>query len=350
MEKVHGGDIYSYERKMLDFSANISPLGIQPEIIEAISKSYINADKYPDTEYKKLRQSIAEMENTDAKNIVCGNGAAEIIFDTVHAVKPKTVLLTAPSFAEYEKAADTVNCRKVFYTLKEENGFALYEDYLKLITDDTDMLFLCTPNNPTGRCVSDDMVFRILDKCRKTGTLAVIDECFLDFVKGGREMSALKYIDSYKNLLIVKAFTKMFAIPGIRLGYGVCSDRELIDKIYSTRQPWNISCTAEAAGEAACLIADRVIKETADYIEHERDFICGRLEALGIKYYTASANFILFRAFEGLKELMADKGVLIRSCSNYRGLDGSYYRTAVKGHEDNIKMLAALEECLWQRR
>ncbi|GFI62575.1 threonine-phosphate decarboxylase [Clostridiales bacterium] len=348
MEKIHGGDIYSYDRNILDFSANINPLGIPLEVKIAIEKSSKCSDIYPDTEYKRLRQSVAKVEEVPFEYIICGNGAAELIFNIVLALKPRRAVLISPSFAEYEKAADTIGCEKIFYTLTEEKGFAIDEDYLKLITRDTDMIFICQPNNPTGLLTDMTIMEKIIERCVETDTMAVIDECFLSFVRNCENYSTKRMLKS-GNIFILKAFTKLFAIPGVRLGYGICGNKEILEKIYAIRQPWNVSHTAEEAGIAACSIYKDVEARTVGFIEREREYISDRLKCLGIKCFPASANYILFKAECGLKEKMANKGILLRGCGNYRGLDENFYRVAVKKHEENEEMLKALEECLWQK-
>ena len=349
MEKVHGGDIYSYEKNIVDFSANINPLGIEGEVAEAISNSVSAASVYPDTEYRKLREAISEIENVPPEYIVCGNGAAELIFNLVMAIRPKRVLLTAPTFAEYEKAVDVSESGKVFFTLTEEQGFKVDESILSAI-DSVDMMFLCQPNNPTGKLIEYELMERIIEKCSEKNVFLVIDECFLDFTGKKEDFSSVRFIENCKRLFILKAFTKMFAIPGIRMGYGICSDLNIIDKIYSVRQPWNVSCTAEATGIACCKIYDDTVTKTTKYITKEKDFLYSSFERMNIKYFRSAANYILFKSEEGLKKKMAEKGFLIRSCSNYRGLDGSFYRIAVKKHNDNTGFIKALEECLCQKQ
>ncbi len=349
MEKVHGGDIYSYRRDIIDFSANINPLDIKKEVRDAIAESVDTASVYPDTEYKKLREAIAEIENTCPEYIVCGNGAAEIIFNLVLAIRPQKVLLTAPAFAEYEKAVDVWESEKIFFDLSESKGFEMDEGILKMINC-VDMMFLCQPNNPTGKLIEPGLMKKIIDECSKNNVFLVIDECFLDFTGKKEEYTAAGSIEKYKNLFILKAFTKMFAIPGIRMGYGICANNAVMDKIYAVRQPWSVSCTAEAAGIACCMIYDKTVSETVDYISNEKKFLYESFEKMNVKYFSSAANYILFKAEEGLKEKMADKGFLIRSCSNYMGLDGHFYRMAVKKHEDNARFIKALEECLCQKR
>ena len=263
-------------------------------------------------------------------------------------MKPKKVLLICPSFAEYEKAVDTINCEKVYYMLEEKNDFKMTSDYMDMINDDIDMIFICQPNNPTGNLTDVILLEKIIKRCAQTNTFIVIDECFTDFIKNGKSLSTVKLIAEYNNILILKAFTKMFAIPGIRLGYGICSNQDVLEKIYSIRQPWNVSHTADMAGRAACRIHNLTVDETVKYIEQEKKYLLSAFDRLKIKYFKPDANYIFFKAKCGLKEEMSNKGILIRDCSNYKGLNKGYYRIAVKKHCENIRLIKALEECIWQ--
>ena len=197
MEKVHAGDIYSYEKNIVDFSANINPLGIEGEVAKAISNSVSAASVYPDTEYRKLREAISEIENVPPEYIVCGNGAAELIFNLVMAIRPKRVLLTAPTFAEYEKAVDVSESGKVFFTLTEEQGFKVDESILSAI-DSMDMMFLCQPNNPTGKLIEPELMERIIEKCSEKDVFLVIDESFLDFTGKKEDFSSVRFIENCK--------------------------------------------------------------------------------------------------------------------------------------------------------
>lgn len=350
MEKIHGGDIYSYNREMIDFSANISPLGMPQKIKEHVADTILSAEKYPDVNYKRLRDALAKIENVDCDRIICGNGAAELIFNIVLALTPKKVLLVSPTFAEYEKAVDTLDCEKLFYPLKEKNNFEINEDFLDFIDESLDMVFICQPNNPVGNCTDPELMIKIAEKCRENNVLAVFDECFVNFIDNGNIYSMLKYTDVYKNIFILKAFTKMFAVPGLRIGYGICSDDVLINRMYTVRQPWNISSVAEEAALAACSIYSETVEKTVKYINNEKKYLISEFKRLGIEFFRPMANYIFFKEKEGLKDKLADKGILIRACGNYRGLDGRFYRIAVKNHDDNLKLISALEGYIWQKQ
>ncbi len=339
-EQVHGGDVYRY-KNAVDFSSNMNPLGTPESVIRAAAESMGEICNYPDIQQEKLIAGISEYEKVPEDWIICGNGAAEVIFTLVHALKPRTALLLAPTFAEYEQALAAEDCRLSFHYLKEETGFLPDEDILDAIHEELDVLFLCNPNNPTGALIEPELMDRILEKCRKTGTFLVIDECFQDFIPEPEKYTRKGDLAERQNLFLLKAFTKRYAMAGIRLGYGLTSNRELLDRMQICVQPWNVSIPAQAAGTAA-------LKETA-YLEkgrqivfQEQDYLKEGLRSLGYKVYDSKANYILFRGPEGLVEKAWKSGILIRDCSNYRGLDIGYYRVAVRTRDLNEKLLEAL--------
>ncbi len=342
MKKLHGGDIYSLDKKVVDFSSNINPLGIPQEIILEIKNNIYNIQVYPDSECRELRYVISEKEGVDTDFIICGNGAAELIFNIVLALKPRNVLFTAPTFSEYERAVDIFSAGKKYYILKEENNFDIHEDIIDYIDDDTDIVFICNPNNPTGRCAEKETILKIIEKCGKVNAVLVVDECFMDFVYNYEKYHAVDYINDYDNLIIIKAFTKMYAIPGLRLGYAICRNRSIIENIYLSRQPWNVSLLAQKAGTAAFKNVD-FTKKTLEYILREKQYIKKEFERLGVKYFNSDANFILFKNEREFDKKIIKYNILIRNCENFRGLCEGYYRIAVKKHSENIKLIEAIE-------
>ncbi len=339
-KQVHGGDVYRY-KNALDFSSNMNPLGTPEAVIRSAKESMEEICNYPDIQQEKLIDGISRYEDVPAEWIICGNGAAEVIFTLVHALKPETALLLAPTFAEYEQALASENCRLSFHMLKEETGFLPDEDLLEDITEDTDVLFLCNPNNPTGRLIPLELMDRIIQRCRETKTFLVIDECFQDFIAEPEKYTRKADLAENKNLFLLKAFTKRYAMAGIRLGYGLTSNEKLMEQMHICVQPWNVSIPAQAAGTAA-------LKETA-YLEEgrktvfqEQVFLKEGLRSLGFKVYDSCANYIFFRGPKGLVEKAWQSQILIRDCSNYRGLREGYYRVAVRCREENQKLLEAL--------
>lgn len=348
MRHIHGGDIYR-NKVELDYSVNINPLGVPEGVKEAVCSSLEQAVNYPDTECTKLREAIAELEQIDKEYIVCGNGAAELIYMACMAVKPQKALLIAPTFAEYEQALKVVDCEIEYYVLKEENEFHVRKDYLNFLQEDLDMVFICNPNNPTGHLISKVLLDEILSYCKKHNIIVVLDECFIDFVEGGEKYSMKKNMKEYPNLLLIKAFTKFFAMAGIRLGYGFTSSLSLREKMKETVQPWSVSVLAQAAGCRACLEGE-YIKLTKESITKEREFLIAQLESLSKledgwieKVFDSKANFVFIKAKEEIYIKLKEKGILIRDCSNYYGLKKGYYRIAVKSHEDNVRLFSEIK-------
>lgn len=344
----HGGDIYSNEG-LVDFSANINPLGPGEKVMKALKKSLENVTAYPDPKCRALREAVAKREATVPEHIICGNGAADLIYTMVLAEKPKRALLCTPSFSEYEKALRTVDCQIRFHERKEEEGFALTRRYLDELTEDLDMIFLCSPDNPTGQCVEESLLLEIVETCEKKKIRLVLDECFLDFTEDGPWTHHELLIRENRMLFLLRAFTKMFSIPGVRSGYGVCSDTGLLERMQKSRQPWAVSVLAQAAGRAA-LADDLLPAVTRQLIAEERCHIMGEFTRMGIRYYPASANYILFYSEIDFYEEMKQEGFLIRYCRNYRGLGKGYYRIAVKGREDNDKLLRAFGRIIERRK
>lgn len=337
----HGGDIYR-NKIMYDFSANINPLGMPERVKKAASASADMWENYPDPLCEKLRENISGHENISPENILCGCGAADIIYRIVNALRPKKALIAEPTFSEYEKALNSAGCEIILYNLSEKNNFKLECDILDFISNDVDMFFLCTPNNPTGKLTDHEIIRKISLKCRKTKTLLALDMCFFDFT----ENSGYDIQELLKNgAVIIKAFTKIYAMAGLRLGYMLCYDTEFIKKAYLAGAEWSVSIPAQAAGEAAFEDKD-FLRRTVDYISKERNFLYDGLNRLKIKYYKSDANFILLRSEKNLYKILMEKGILIRKCENFHGLTNEFYRIAVRTHEENLLLLETLERGL----
>ena len=327
----HGGRCNSDIR--LDFSININPLGIAPGIMQAMKEAIGEADRYPDPSCSRLKAMLAKKEMTETQNIIIGNGASELIMALTHAYRPRRILLAAPGFYGYEHAAMACGAKVAYHYLREDDGFALAEAFTRDITDDTDMIFITNPGNPGGRLIDIKVLDAIYDRTMETGAKLIIDECFLEFT------DAKSY--DRENVYRLKAFTKYYALPGIRLGYLLCPEGES-EKIEAQLPEWNVSVVAQRAGEAALLESD-FYKTTCEYIRSQREFMTDSLRNLGIKVFDSDANFILFRTDDDrLKEKLITHGILIRDCSNYHGLGRGYYRAAVRTEKENTELVKAL--------
>lgn len=345
MPDKHGGDIYSYKKGILDFSANINPFGMPEGVKRAIIDSIEAVIQYPDVECRELREKISQKEKIDKESIICGNGAAELIFNLCLTLKPKKALILAPTFSEYEQGLDTIKAEKIFYNLKEENDFIIDKDILKYLNEDIDIIFLCNPNNPTGSVIKKELLNQIIDKCKENNIFIVLDECFNDFLEDRELYTAKDKIKENDKLFILRAFTKMYAMAGIRLGYGLCSNKRLLDALKKSRQPWSVSTLAQRGGIAA-LEEEEFAEKTRKYIANEKEFLYKGFEKLNIRYFKSMANYIFFKADKGLDKSFIDKNILIRNCDNYRNLKEGYYRIAVKAHNENEIFFKALKEIL----
>lgn len=347
---THGGDWYGFQaehgdRPFLDFSANVSPLGMPSGVQLAIRAAIPQADRYPDPLCRSLRDALAAHCGVPAEWILCGNGAADLIWRAVLALHPRRALVTAPAFAEYEAALAAAGCRVDRYLLRSEQDFALDEGFLARIRHGVDLVFLCQPNNPTGVAVPRPLLYRIAEKCRAVGARLILDACFTDFMDDPETASLQDRLADWPWVLELRAFTKLYAMAGVRLGWCLCADTRLLARMQACGQPWAVSALAQAAGEAA-LEEQLYVTSVRALILSQRGRLADGLRALGLRVVPGQANFLLFQSPVPLLEPLRQKGILLRSCGNYTGLDDSWYRCAVRTGPENDILLQALEEVL----
>lgn len=349
---THGGDILTaqsqYGGPILDFSANLNPLGMPEAVRQAAEKAVAEAVHYPDPLCRALREAIAAHDGVEESQIVCGNGAADVVFRLVQAKAPRRALVTAPTFSEYEQALQASGCRVNYHYLKPERDFDVTDAILKGLTPGLDMVFLCTPNNPTGRTVDPALMEQILRRCEELDILLVADECFLELSERGGTSGLAPKLKESRNLFLLRAFTKSYAIPGLRLGYGLCGDEALLERMSAVGQPWSVSGPAQAAGVACLTQAPDWPARAREVIRTERAWLLDRLRQRGLTVWEGQANYLLFRApgVSDLKERLMEHGLLIRSCANYVGLGADYYRIAVRPHGENERLIQAMDTVL----
>lgn len=344
-ENPHGGDRWGREIE-LDFSANTNPLGTPPAVRRAVLAAAEYLDRYPDPRCRELTAAIARFEGVGEEKVLCGCGAAELIFSFCSAVRPKRALELAPTFSEYSAALAAVGYRVDRYCLKREEDFRLTPAFLSVLeAGDWDVLFLCNPNNPTGQAIAPDLLDAVLEICRRKSIRLFLDECFLDLTDGGEALSLRDKLAEYPGLFILKAFTKSYGMAALRLGYCLSRDPALLGAMGRVVQPWNVSLPAQLAGMAA-LGETGFLEETRRLIPAERAFLRTGLAGLGLAVCPSQANFLLFYSEAPLAERLLDRGILIRSCANYHGLGRGWYRAAVRRHGENRRLLAELEEIL----
>lgn len=338
---THGGDVYR-NKNVIDFSANCNPFGTPKSVKEAAVQAMEEVFHYPDTDCQELREAIGVYEEVRPEWIICGNGAADLIYRLVLGTKPKQAVLFAPTFAEYEQALEIVNCEVKHYELKEENGFCVEETLLDWITEKTDIVFLCNPNNPTGQTIDRDMLIKILNRCKKQNIVVILDECFLEFLDEPNryEMSDLR--GEYPNLLIIKAFTKIFSMPGLRLGYAISSNQDILEEMSWKLQQWNVSVPAQMAGVAALEKPKEYIRQTREYVSGQREYMRNIMKMMGYVVFASKANYLFFKGRPGLEKEALEAGFLIRDCQNYEGLSEGFYRIAVRTKEENERLITWL--------
>lgn len=351
---LHGGNIYIFSeekrKQILDYSSNINPLGVPKKFQEIASKSFDVLTRYPDVDYLELREKIAMYNEVKIDNTIVGNGATEILFLYMRALKPKRVLLVAPCFAEYKRALNTVGCEIKYFELREEKDFKLdIEEFIKEIKGNIyDLVLLCNPNNPTGKLIKLDDIKKIKNIIEEKKINFFIDEAFIEFVENWKNKTAL--LLKSKNIFIMRALTKFFAIPGLRLGYGLTLDEDIIKKMSLEKEPWSINSFANLAG-LTMLDDKEYIKRTEKWIEEEKKFMYEEISKIStVKVYKTEVNFLLLKLHnttsKKLREEMIENNILIRDASNFKFLDNRFVRLAIKDRKSNLILLKNLSEIM----
>ncbi len=350
MRTDHGGSLAQYKHKFggewLDFSANISPLGVPARVLHEAQKAIEKADQYPDAECYALRKAIAADTGIPAEQIVCGNGAADLIYRIPRIFRGKKALLPVPAFSEYEAALTEADCKAELFFLKEELGFCLPWDFPVYLRQNLDLLILCQPNNPTGIPIEPALLKKLLLCCQEKDITLVVDECFLDFLDEPKRYSLQEELKKTEKLILLRAFTKSYGMAGLRLGYALCSNPGMSERLQQCAPPWAVSNVAQAAGIAA-LSEKQYLSSLRKLVAEERERLIPELKKLGFKVIPGKANFLLFYspdAFLGKK--LEQKKILIRDCSSFPGLQEGWFRTAIRKREENELLLQAMREAM----
>lgn len=365
----HGGNIYKVFREknikeILDYSSNINPYGIPESLKKRITENLEVLERYPDPDYVELREKLANLNKVNLSDIILGNGATEIIFLFMKVINPKKILIVSPTFGEYERAVKAtgisgdIENKKIeieYFELKESDDFKLNIENLKNeLENKYDLLIICNPNNPTGKFLKLAQTEEILKECNKYDTKLFIDEAFIEFLEDGMKESIINTEGNKKNLFVTRAFTKFFAIPGLRLGYGMYFDKELEKKISEKKEPWSVNNFAEMAGLTVLDDAE-YIEKTLKWIAEEKIYMYEKLnEISGIKVYETEVNFITGKIDEKLfseglnvkvlREKILEQGILIRDASNFKFLDERFFRLAIKDRASNERIIEVMKE------
>ncbi len=345
---AHGGDFTFFKKDILfDFSVNINPLGFPSGLKEYLFENFREIEKYPEPYAESLIKKLSLFYNCPESNILCGNGSAQFIYILPPALNIKKALIVVPNFSEYEKSIKAFGGGFIYFYLKEKNSFNLeissLLDFLKKkLNKNYDAIFICNPSNPCGTFTPTDKLKEIVKFSQKFNKLLIIDEAFIDFTddKGMINIKA-------KNLIILRSFTKNFGIPGLRLG--ICKTSSVISKkIKKFLSPWSVNSLSIYAGKFLIEKKD-FLKKSKKFVNTEKTFFYNETNYINsLKYFKSDANYILFKilnesnAFE-LQKFLLNKGILIRNCANYRGLNNKFFRIGIKKHSENEILVKELK-------
>ncbi|MFC1503843.1 threonine-phosphate decarboxylase CobD [Spirochaetota bacterium] len=351
---THGGNRKAASEKyniahdeIIDFSSNINPLGLHPDIQSIVSTRLHTLMYYPDPECTELKQAIAEFYGIEERYILPGNGSVELIHLIARVLEKKHALITQPNFSEYEASLDD-DVAIDHLTGNEEDGFHVSAArIIDAITEDS-VVYLSNPNSPVGYVYSKDAITAILERCREYRTHLVIDEAFLGFLEDDKNITMIDTAKPYVNLIVIKSFTKIYAIPGVRLGV-VVADEDIIKEMQKHQIPWSVNNLAQSI-VMNILHDKKYIRETITCVKEEKEFLIRELGIIkDINLFPTQANYILCKMTGEMKmqklqdELAADK-IIIRDCSNYRGLGDRNFRIAVRPHAENELLVKVMKK------
>jgi len=360
-EPLHGGDIWGQGNKaamrLIDFSSNVNPLG-PPKSVSAAIRRYMNRiEHYPDIEQRALRKAISKYVGVGEENIIAGNGSTELIYLLCDVLtknnsvqrRANTVCVPAPTFGEYERAAKRAGAR-VIHSYADQHVRIKLEDLIKK-TPPNGIVFICNPNNPNGQLWDRNQIEQLVENAQRQNAVVCVDESFIDFIERPADFSVARYVKKYRNLVVLRSFTKPFCLPGLRVGYVIAS-KEIVSKFITFRPPWSVNCFAEVCAVAA-LNGPDYLGRTRRLVQTEKSYLKGELVRMGLLVIPSHANFLLIdirkTGFSGnvLKRKLVERyGLLVRDCSSFRGLDKFWIRIAVKKHAENRALVAALKKLL----
>lgn len=357
LRRVHGGDARSLglagesdAPRVLDFSVNVNPLGPSPRAVDAARCVLSRIDAYPDRESRALTRALAVSCGIAPESIVCGAGASDLIWRLAAALRPRRAIVCAPTFSEYAEALARFGAEVREIPLSENDGFDVPPAFARAIEGPGDLAFLCNPNNPTGRLVAPGVLAAAADRCEEVGALLVVDECFLGFLPDAASHSLAARAATSRHVAVLSAFTKLYGMAGLRLGYLICGNNDVLADVSAVGQAWPVSSVAEAAGTAALEDADYLAR-TRRVVANERAWLERELSTLGLAVVPSCTNYVLFRAPEGnLGERLYERGILVRTCTSFSGLSSFWYRVAVRTREENETLVCALARALEDAR
>lgn len=359
MKIEHGGNAGALAKRFgylpedcIDFSANINPLGISQKLQDCLLESIPSLAYYPDADYIRSRTYIARYHGQPADCVLIANGAVDIFYELARYFQPARLLLLSPTFMEYEKAFSQVGSEMLYHVLSGPDYQWNFTDILSslLLLSEGDAVLICNPNNPTGSLVSAAELRKIAEFLAKRKVILIIDEAFVDFLENEQEYSFISSLQMSPNSIVVRSLTKFHAVPGLRLGYAVTHHPACLPAIETNRPPWTVTAFADKA--VPVILADKDYQEqTRQWLLEEKEFLFRGLSEFPELLVTEPAvNYIFFecRLAIDLRKALWRRKIFIRSCRNYHQLTERHYRVAVKGRDDNAKLLEALKDIFWK--
>lgn len=356
-QQFHGSDLEKVEavygipkEDIISFGANVNPLGLSAQVRRTLAEHLDVITSYPDREYDALRSAIASYCGVLQDTVMVGNGSTELISLFIQCRRPKHAVILAPTYSEYERELSLCGGICTYYHLKAEQDFCLnLEELEQALSDDTQLLILCNPNNPTSGLITCRQMQELVSLCAARQIFVLVDETYVEFAPNIEEATAVGLTKQYHNLAVLRGVSKFFAAPGLRLGYAVTGDKELLSYIQNNKNPWTINSVADLAGRLMFADTD-YIEATRTLIQSERIRIYERLQQLkGLKVFYPYANFFLVRIEN--KDLNADllfdaairQKMMLRNCAGFPSLDARYFRFCIMLPEQNEKLLQFLE-------
>lgn len=352
-EHFHGSDLEKIEKiyginkdDIISFAANVTPLGESGKLKTALFERIDAITKYPDREYTSLRKAIGSYCKCSYEHILVGNGCTELISLFIQITSPKETLLLGPTYSEYERDLKINGSDISYYFLKEEDDFEVdISDFISNIKPSTDLVIICSPNNPTGSIIRPDKLRLLLDHCKKTNTYVMIDETYIEFVPDVDELSAIPLAEEFDNLIILRGTSKFFATPGLRLGYAITGNDHILTEINTNKNPWMINSLAVVAGETM-FMDEEYINKTRNLILSEKTRVKEMIEASGkFKIYPSYSNFYLLKILDEnidahmLFERAIRQNMMIRDCSTFPGLEDRFIRFCIMKPDDNTRLI-----------
>lgn len=354
LEKIE--DVYGIPKdKIVSFSANVNPLGFSPKAAEALKNNLDVISRYPDRDYTELKKAIASYTRAAAQHMILGNGVTELLSLFITITAPKKAVIVGPTYSEYEKDLNRLQCSISYIMAKESENFILTgEDIISRTPDDSELVILCNPNNPTSGALCKKELEKIAADYQRRNIFLLIDETYVEFSSRSDEITAADLTGAYDNLFILRGTSKFFATPGLRLGYALTSNQKILDKAAKTQDPWNINSAAELVGGVMFQDTDyiRLVRQTMDV---EKDYICESLQTIpGIHLYPVNSNFVLVKLPKDsltsgeLFTILIRQGMMVRNCSTFPTLGQDFIRICFMSHADNERLVAAIKEALLQ--